>query len=170
MEILEERREVKQIPVYDKDGRIEYYKIPNYSIREEILTNNERKFLRTLIKVVQKLNEEYKKKNLYVQISTQVAINRIIDINNKRNSALYEEIKDKSIDYVLYDINTGKILVCIELDGKEHEKNEERQKRDILIDKMFNGIVNLVHIKNQDEYDENVILNLLKSENSLFIN
>lgn len=170
MKILEERREVKQIPVYDKDGRIEYYKIPNYSIREEILTNNERKFLRTLIKVVQKLNEEYKKKNLYVQISTQVAINRIIAINNKRNSALYEEIKDKSIDYVLYDINTGKILVCIELDGKEHEENEERQKRDILVDKMFNGIVNLVHIKNQDEYDENIILNLLKSKNSLFIN
>ncbi len=140
MEILtDDRRKLEQIPVLDEDGRIEYYKIPNYKLRKEFLTMAERKFLRVLINIVKKLNEN-ENKNMYFQISTQVAINRIIDINNKRNTALYEEIKDKSIDYVLYDMNSGNIIACIELDDNTHVNDPKRIERDKLIDKMFKEV------------------------------
>lgn len=162
MDKLEERRKVEQIPIYDKDGRIEYYKIPNYTIRNEFMTNYERNFMRTLINIVKRLNEEYKEDKIFLQISTQVALNRIIDINNRRNAELYEEIKNKSIDYVLYDLNNGKILCCIELDGIEHEKNVDRKTRDILLKKMLNEVVKIIHIKANNEYNENEIIKKIK--------
>ena len=105
MEVKEEKRKIEQIPIYDESGRISYYKIPNYTVRKEFLTANERKFMKELIKAVKTLNEKYKEKNIHIQISSQVAINRIIDINNRRIPELYEEIRDKSIDFVLYNIN-----------------------------------------------------------------
>jgi len=162
MELLKnDRRKLEQIPIYDENGRIEYYKIPNYSIRENFLTLTERKFLRILINIIKKLNED-KEKNIYFQISTQVAINRIIDINNKRNTALYEEIRDKSIDYVLYDLNSGNIITCIELDDTSHFTDSKRIERDILLDKMFNEIVPIIHIKATNEYNEVQILKEIK--------
>jgi len=162
MEKLEERRKIEQIPVYDEDGRIDYYKIPNYKLRNEFMTISERIFMRTLINVIKKLNDEYKENRLFLQISTQVALNRIIDINNKRISELYNEIKNKSIDYVLYDMNTGRIICCIELDGKEHLLNEDRKSRDILISKMLNEVVKVIHIKIQNNYNEEEIIKLIK--------
>mgnify|MGYP005795463601 FL=1 len=161
MELLEEKRKIEQIPIYDKDGRIEYYKIPNYTKRKEFLTANERKFMRELIKAIKTLNEKYKEKNIHIQISSQVAINRIININNRRIPELYEEIKDKSIDFVLYNINTGEIYACIELDHSTHE-NEDRKKRDILLEKMFKDVINIIHFKSKNEYTESEILNKLK--------
>lgn len=158
MEIKEERRITKQIPEYDEDGRISFYKIPNYIKREKFLEDSERKFFRVLLNIIPRLNNRKEKR--YIQISTQVAINRIIDINNRRNTDLYEEIKDKSIDYVLFDLNTSKIMCCIELQGKEHFENEERIKRDILIRKIFKeSEIKYIEIKTQNEYNENEIYN-----------
>lgn len=162
MEVLEERRKIEQIPIFDKDGRIEYYKIPNYSLKKEFITCKERNFMRVLINIIQKLNEEYKDNKIFLQISTQVALNRIIDINNKRNTALYEEIKNKSIDYVLYDLNTGRIICCIELDGKEHFENKERKNRDILLSKILKEVVKIIHIKCNNYYNEDEIIRLIK--------
>lgn len=164
MEILEEKRKIEQIPIYDNDGRISYYKIPNYKKRKEFLTANERKFMKKLIKVIKTLNEKYIEKNIYIQISSQVAINRIIDINNKRIPELYEEIRDKSIDFVLYNINSGEILSCIELDDSTHELNEDRIRRDILLDKIFEETINLIHFKAKNEYTESEILKKLTEE------
>lgn len=164
MNIIEEKRKIEQIPIYDKDGRIDYYKIPNYKMKKEFLSINERKFLKSLIKAIKTLNEKYKEKNIYIQISTQVALNRIIDINNRRIPELYNEIRNKSIDFVLYNINDGKILTCIELDDSTHEKKEERKERDILIDKMLNETVNIIHFKAKIEYTENEILKQLLKE------
>lgn len=162
MEKLEQRRKIEQIPVYDEDGRIDYYKIPNYSLRNELMTIPERIFMRTLINVIKRLNDEYKENKLFLQISTQVALNRIIDINNKRNSNLYDEIKNKSIDYVIYDLNTGKIICCIELDGKEHLDDEDRKNRDILLSKMLKEVVKIIHIKVCSNYNEEEIIKLIK--------
>lgn len=99
---------------------------------------------------------------IYLQISTQVALNRIIEINNKRVSNLYEEIKNKSIDYVIYDLNSGKIICCIELDGREHAENEDRKNRDIVISKMLNGIIKIIHIRMKSSYNEDEIIKLIK--------
>ena len=161
MEIIE-RRKIEQIPVYDKDGRIDYYKIPNYKLKNEFITIPERIFMKTLINVIKKINNDYKDNKIYLQISTQVALNRIIEINNKRVSNLYEEIKNKSIDYVIYDLNSGKIICCIELDGREHAENEDRKNRDIVISKMLNGIIKIIHIRMKSSYNEDEIIKLIK--------
>lgn len=163
MKILNEKRKIEQIPIYDSDGRIEYYKIPNYTVKKEFLSINERKFLKELIKAIRILNDKYKTRNIYIQISTQVAINRIIDINNRRLPDLYEEIRNKSIDFVLYNMNNGQILTCIELDDSSHE-NDKRKQRDILLDKMLKESVNIIHYKAKNEYTENEILNILLKE------
>ena len=92
-------------------------------MKKEFLSINERKFLKSLIKAIKTLNEKYKEKNIYIQTSTQVALNRIIDINNRRIPELYDEIRNESIDFVLYNINDGKILTCIELDDSTHFKS-----------------------------------------------
>lgn len=156
MIVENERRKVQQIPEYDEDGRIKYYIIPNYTVREEFLTKSERDFYRILINIVTKLNKEYQGKK-YIQISTQVAINRIIDINNQRNKELFEEIRNKSIDYVLFDLNSGSIECCIELNGKEHIENIERKKRDELLEKMFEKTIKYIQIERQQNYDEDEI-------------
>ena len=52
--------------------------------------------------------------------------------------------------------------MCIELDDSTHENNEERKKRDILIEKMFEETINIVHFKAKSEYTESEILNKLK--------
>lgn len=161
MEIIE-RRKIEQIPVYDKDGRIDYYKIPNYKLKNEFITIPERIFMKTLINVIKKINNDYKDSKIYLQISTQVALNRIIEINNKRVSNLYEEIKNKSIDYVIYDLNSGKIICCIELDGREHAENGDRKNRDIVISKMLNGVVKIIHIRMKSSYNEDEIIKLIK--------
>ena len=161
MEIIE-RRKIEQIPVYDKDGRIDYYKIPNYKLKNEFITIPERIFMKTLINVIKKINNDYKDNTIYLKISTQVALNRIIEINNKRVSNLYEEIKNKSIDYVIYDLNSGKIICCIELDGREHAENEDRKNRDIVISKMLNGIIKIIHIRMKSSYNEDEIIKLIK--------
>lgn len=163
MKILDEKRKIEQIPIYDSDGRIEYYKIPNYTVKKEFLSINERKFLKELIKAIRILNDKYKTRNIYIQISTQVAINRIIDINNRRLPDLYEEIRNKSIDFVLYNMNNGQILTCIELDDSSHE-NDKRKQRDILLDKMLKESVSIIHYKAKNEYTENEILNILLKE------
>ena len=161
--LMKERRQVEQIPIYDENGRIDYYKIPNYKLRNEFLTNNERTFYRELIKITKRLNEEKNEEQRpYFVISTQVALNRIIDINNERNSVLYDEIRNKSIDFVIYDLNSGKIIMCIELDGKEHQENEERKKRDLLLAKIFDDLVELKHINVSNNYDEKDITERIK--------
>lgn len=164
MNIIEDRRKIEQIPEYDEDGRIKFYKIPNYKIRKEFITNSERNFMKTLIKIVTELNnKELHNKNIHIQISTQVAINRIIDINNKRINELYNEINNKSIDFVLFDLNQGTILCCIELNGKEHKENQERHQRDILLRKMFEDIVKYIEIEKSDDYDYDELYNLIKN-------
>lgn len=159
---MEEKRKIEQIPIYDEEGRIEYYKILNYKRHKNFMTKNEIKFFRELLKIIKEYNEK-NKINSYLVVFSQVALNRIIEINNLRNcNNLIEEIKNKSIDFTIYDINNDKILCCIELDGKEHEENQERKNRDKLLDKIFKDIIKIIHIKNKEEYSKEEIINILK--------
>lgn len=59
MVVKEEKRKIEQIPIYDEDGRIEYYKIPNYTIRKELLLE---KMFKEIIRVV-----HFKAKNEYTE-------------------------------------------------------------------------------------------------------
>ena len=92
-------------------------------------------------------------------IFTQVALNRIIDVNNERHkNDLFEKISRKSIDFVLYNEKINKIFCCIELDDKTHNE-PKRIKRDNLIDKIFKNNIKLIHIKTAQYYNLEEVIN-----------
>lgn len=155
---MNERREIKQIEVKNEIGELEYTIIPNYRVHENFMTESEIKFYKFLIRAVLEIKEKY---NINLTIFSQVALNRIIDVNNeRRKSELFEKISRKSIDFVLYSENEEKIKCCIELDDETH-KTEERSKRDELLDKIFKDNIKLLHIERDSYYDMKKIIDLI---------
>ena len=148
-----EKRKMKELEILDDKGMLDYTIIPNYKIKEEFITENELKLYKVLKKVAYELK---------LDIFTQVALNRILEINNRRKQQqLRNRIDRKSIDFVLYDEKTKKIVCCIELDYSTHER-EERIERDLFLDKIFKDTIKLIRIKVQNYYDYNKILNMIK--------
>ena len=144
---------MKELEILDDKGMLDYTIIPNYKIKEEFITENELKLYKVLKKVAYELK---------LDIFTQVALNRILEINNRRKQQqLRNRIDRKSIDFVLYDEKTKKIVCCIELDDSTHER-EERIERDLFLDKIFKDTIKLIRIKVQNYYDYNKILNMIK--------
>lgn len=148
---MEEKREIKQIKKYDKYGNLEYTIIPNYKTKEDFMTQTELKFYKFLIKVVLEIKE---RKNINLTIFTQVALNRILNVNNEREKReLFEKISRKSIDYVLFDEDKNRIYCCIELDDKTHKEDEKRIERDYLINKAFEYNIKLIHKEVSNYYN-----------------
>lgn len=148
-----EKRKMKELEILDDKGMLDYTIIPNYKIKEEFITESELKLYKVLKKVAYELK---------LDIFTQVALNRILEINNRRKQQqLRNRIDRKSIDFVLYDEKTKKIVCCIELDDSTHER-EERIERDLFLDKIFKDTIKLIRIKVQNYYDYNKILNMIK--------
>lgn len=148
-----EKRKMKELEILDDKGMLDYTIIPNYKMKEEFITENELKLYKVLKKVAYELK---------LDIFTQVALNRILEVNNRRKQQqLRNRIDRKSIDFVLYDEKTKKIVCCIELDDSTHER-EERIERDLFLDKIFKDTIKLIRIKVQNYYDYNKILNMIK--------
>lgn len=120
------------------------------------MTNQEIKFYKILILAI---NQIKNKNGLKLEVFPQVALNRIIEQNNRREKELQKDLFAKSIDYVLYNREIDEIFCCIELDGEEHQTNPERIKRDNIIDKMFEGNIKLIHQKVSNNYDLEEIIN-----------
>lgn len=159
---MEEKRKIEQEPVYDEYGRIAYYKINNYKRKENFLTKYEKKYLITLMSIIKKINEKNENRNIVV--FSQVALNTIVKFNNLRiTQQSEEEIRNKSIDFVLYDTRNDEILCCIELNGEEHEESQERMNRDILLSQIFEDVkIKLIFEKNKNYYDEKEIIEKIK--------
>lgn len=150
-----EKRKMKELEILDDKGMLDYTIIPNYKIKEEFITENELKLYKVLKKVAYELK---------LDIFTQVALNRILEINNRRKQQqLRNRIDRKSIDFVLYDEKIKKIVCCIELDDPTHER-EDRIERDLFLDKIFKDTIKLIRIKVQNYYDYNEILTMIKVE------
>ena len=121
---MEEKRKVKQIEVFDEKGNLEYTVIPNYKEHENFMTQSELRFYKFLINVIIELKEKY---NLRLTIFAQVALNRLIDVNNERRmNPLFDKISRKSIDFALLDETTNKIYCCIELDDETHGREDRK--------------------------------------------
>lgn len=98
-----------------------------------------------------------------LEIFPQVAINRLIKQNNRREKDLEKDLFAKSIDFVLYNKEKEDIHCCIELDGLEHKTNPDRIQRDIVIDNMFNNNIRLIRQDVCESYDlNNLIDNIMK--------
>ena len=131
---MEEKREIKQIKRYDEDGKLECVIIPNYRKCDYFMSLNEMRFYKFLVKVIATIRE----KTAYnLEIYPQVAINRIIQQNNRREIELDKDLFGKSVDYAIFDKDKNEIICCIELDGPEHETDPNRIERDKIINKAF---------------------------------
>ena len=161
--MIEERREIYQVP-FTKNGRVLGSVIPNYRLRSDFMSENERNFFKKLQTVVIEMSQKSSEK-VYYHISAQVAVNRLIEINDMRNcKKLYEEMRDKSVDFVIYDLTHNKIVCAIELDTKEHFESIKVIERDDDLYHMFNGLIPLVRIpaRGHYSYTEEYILKFFK--------
>jgi hypothetical protein len=157
---MEEKREIKQEKIYDENGKLKYVVIPNYTKTDYFMSKSEIKFYRVLILAITEIREKYK---LRLEIFPQVAINRLIKQNNRREKDLEKDLFAKSIDFVLYNKEKEDIHCCIELDGPEHKTNPDRIQRDIVIDNMFNNNIRLIRQDVCESYDiNNLIDNIMK--------
>lgn len=160
---LKERREIYQVP-FTKNGRVLGSVIPNYRLCSDFMSENERNFFKKLQNVVLEMSKRNSEK-VYYHISAQVAVNRLVEINDLRNSKkLHEEIRDKSVDFVVYNLTHNKIVCAIELDTKEHFESIKIIERDDDLYHMFNGLVPLVRIpaKGHHDYTEEYITKFFK--------
>lgn len=140
---------------YNKNlGNLKYQLIPNYRKKDYVMTYEELKLYRILIEFANKYN--------YV-IFPQVVLYNIVKVNNKRkNTALFNKIKSKSIDFVICNNKNCKIMFCIELDDETHWM-EERRKRDYFINELFCEVgIPLIHIDRKKEYNNYEIENIIK--------
>lgn len=150
--ILEERREIYQVP-FTKNGRILGSVIPNYRLRSDFMSENERNFFKKLQSFIVEMSRRSSEK-IYFHISSQVAVNRLIEINDMRmHKKLTEEMRDKSVDFVIYDLTHNRIVCAIELDTKEHFESIKVIERDDDLYHMFNGLIPLLRIPAKGHYN-----------------
>ena len=111
-----------------------------YKKNEYLLTKNELKFYRILKQITNKLN---------YSIFCQVSLYQIVKNKSFKD---FNKIKSKSIDFVITQENC-KILLCIELDDKTHQK-QKRIERDNFLDTLFKDLeIKLLRIPVQNYYN-----------------
>lgn len=161
METFIEKREMLQIEEKGIWGT-KYVKIPTFKMKQYFITKDEHKMYRCLEEIY---------KNTNIKISVQVALNQIIETNTKRyytkdpKDCITNKFKGLSIDFVLFDINTNKIICCIELNGNEHNTDPERIERDTFLKESFEFLeIPLIQIKSQEKYTQKEIKNIIDFE------
>lgn len=111
-----------------------------YKKNEYLLTKNELKFYRILKQITNKLNY-----SLFCQVS-------LYQIVKNKSFKDFNKIKSKSIDFVITQENC-KILLCIELDDKTHQK-QKRIERDTFLNTLFKELeIKLLRIPVQNNYN-----------------
>lgn len=132
-----EQRTMKQLDVdLNENGKTDCMIIPNYREVDEFMTDNEIAFYKKLKKAIEMINND---NELNLVVFCQVALNRIITVNNSRIKEETKELLKQalSIDFVLYDEITDKVYCCIELDGLEHNYRKDRRERDEGVESAF---------------------------------
>lgn len=152
---MKEKREILQKKIYDENGKLKYVVIPNYTKTEYFMSKNEIRFYKILILAITEIREKYK---IRLEVFPQVALNRIIKQNNRREEELEKNIFAKSIDFVLYDKEKDEIYCCIELDGIEHKTDPKKIERDNIINDMFKDNIKLIRQDVKDTYNKDIII------------
>ena len=117
-----------------------------YSLKGTLITEAEKNFLTTLKQVV---GDRYR-------IELQVQLSRIVTPTDSNehftNYRDFNQIKAKSIDFVLYDKEYRPYL-CIELDDRSHLR-WDRMKRDAFVDEIMKSVgLRIIHIPAAYSYD-----------------
>jgi len=130
----------------------------HYKKKIYLTTKNELKLYKILLDICTKYN---------LILFTQVVLYEIIEINDKPYSKNYtkyfNKIRSKSIDFVIADKETTRILLCIELDDPTHRK-KKRIEKDEFIDTLFKDLqIDLLRIETSNEYNINEIESKIRS-------
>ena len=121
--------------------------VNRYGLKTSLLTQSELHFLEILKQVI---GDRY-------TIECQVPLSGIVTIldssNNFTNYSDFNQIKAKTIDFVLYDKSYSP-YVCIELDGSSHMRLD-RIKRDIFINNLMKSVgLRIIHVYSASDYDK----------------
>ena len=117
----------------DLEEQIDYTKY--YRPKRYITTLTENIFYKILLDIAKELD---------LILYSQVSLYAIIEVKKEKYSKkecdeLFDDIKAKTIDFVLVDKKTNKIKICLELDDGTHKK-WDRIERDKFINKLFKDL------------------------------
>lgn len=126
--------------------------ISKYYTKGYVMTQTELIFYRQLKQITDKLN---------LTIFPQVDMERIIKVSDN-NSKDRNRIKSRSIDFTIVNNDKCKIICCIELDDKSHNK-EKAYYGDNLKNEIFKKInIPLYRIKTDYKYNLDEIEKMIK--------
>jgi hypothetical protein len=127
-----------------------------YLKKHFLLTRAEKDFYDVLLKVV---GSEY-------ATFSKVRMADLFFLPSMDNRSYYHyfgKIKAKHVDFLLCDKDKVEPLLAIELDDSSHSR-EDRIERDAFVDKLFEEAkLPILHIRAAASYDENELLNRIKS-------
>lgn len=128
-----------------------------YEKKRYLITKSEYILYKRLIQICNKYD---------LIVNSQVPLYQIINIKlnkgDKNYLKYFNKIKSKSIDFVIIDKTTTRILQCIELDDYTHYYYN-RQKRDVFINTLFKDLdIKLLRI-NSSNFDERKLEEIIKN-------
>ena len=118
----------------------------HYTRRQNLLTSEELRFYKVLNEYINN------RAAIFVQIRLADIFAVKKNIDKKEYHGKLNRITSKSVDFVICEKETLKILFAIELDDKSHEC-ESRKQRDVFVNKLFSdNELPLIRIQTQKKY------------------
>ena len=122
--------------------------VNHYTRRQNLLTPEELRFYMVLSECINN------RAIIFVQIRLADIFAVKKNIDKKEYHGKLNRITSKSIDFVICEKETLKILFAIELDDKSHER-ESRKQRDAFVNKLFaDNELPLIRIPTRKNYSE----------------
>lgn len=124
-----------------------------YKLKDLVMTHPEFQFFRLLQTVLQ---------NRY-DIFPQIHLDAILDykINGQSWFGAGQHINQKSVDFLLCDKDSGKLILAIELDDRSHER-EDRIMRDAEVERIFKNInLPLLRVKNNHNFTKEEVSKMI---------
>lgn len=121
-----------------------------YKSKRYLITLTELNFYKILDEVAKELN---------LVVFSQVSLYGIIDVKETPyKNAAFNKIRSKSIDFVLTDTKSCRILLCIELDDYTHRYYKQRIERDQFLEELFSDLnINLLRIDVANYYNKQLL-------------
>lgn len=121
-----------------------------YKSKRYLITLTELNFYKILNEVAKELN---------LVVFSQVSLYNIIEVKETPyKNAAFNKIRSKSIDFVLTDTKSCRILLCIELDDYTHRYYKQRMERDKFLEELFSDLnIDLIRIDVANYYNKQLL-------------
>lgn len=113
----------------------------------------EQNFLTQLLRV---LPEKY-------SVSCKVRLADVVEPTRKRDKKLFGDVVGKHIDFVVYELESSRIVMCIELDDSSHDKWESRKRDRVKNNALKEAKLNLYRVRASRSYSRALMASILGS-------